>query len=350
MKNLAKFALLGFVALLFSACSTTTYSAELILDTEPQQAEIICDGKSLGHSPISYNVQSGKGFFFDEKFIKETKEKYKGNIRLPSCKARWVSGYEDYFPMQTNLNELVSAGNKQDQHYNTIKQYRITKTLKRSKDKNYNIDFLYAQRYNRLKNFNANNLNLRTNPAGAQIYCDNNAYNRQEALRTGIVEIQRCKAVFISGYEQNFRHRINIDKEDPSVLLNQTINRPNTAGYADDMRWALELEKKQILEANERARTQAAQAAAVAAQRQAAAAQAQAQAAQQQAQAAQQQAQAAQQQATMQMLSQPSALDRTIQRGNEMLKNQSLDGINKSLKSIDRTLKGQPNYGLGGLQ
>ena len=68
MKNLAKFALLGFVALLFSACSTTTYSAELILDTEPQQAEIICDGKSLGPSPISYNVQSGKGFFFDEKF------------------------------------------------------------------------------------------------------------------------------------------------------------------------------------------------------------------------------------------------------------------------------------------
>ena len=149
--------------------------------------------------------------------------------------------------------------------------------------------------------------NLKTNPAGAQIQCESFNWDLNKVLKTGIMEVAKCKAQWVSGYEMAFRHRINIDKEDPSVLINQTLNRPNTAGYADDMRWALELEKKQILEANERARTQAAQAQAAAQQRAAAAAQAQAAAARQQAQAAQQQAQAAQQQA------------------------QSLQGINRSL-------------------
>ena len=347
MKKLAKFALLGFVAWLFSACSTTSHQLIANFDTQPQAAEIICDGKSLGRTPLEF--ENYRAVMISDEQMKELKEKQGGNFSLPACKARWLSGYEDYFPIQVNIKDYAftnefRVGDK------IIKNYLITKKLKRSRDKGYEFDTLVEQRYEKLNKGlkmmikgNRVSLNLKTNPAGAEIFCDGIDNAMDNVLRTGIWRVAKCKARWISGYEMAFRDRVNLDYEDPSVLVNQTLNRPNTAGYADDMRWALELEKKQILEANERARTQAAQAQAAAQQRAAAAAEAQAR-------AAQQQAQAAQQQATMQMLSQPSALDRTIQQGNEMLKNQSLDGINKSLKSIDRTLKGQPNYGLGGLQ
>ena len=294
MKKLAKFALLGFVAWLFSACSTTSHQLIANFDTQPQAAEIICDGKSLGRTPLEF--ENYRAVMISDEQMKELKEKQGGNFSLPACKARWLSGYEDYFPIQVNIKDYAftnefRVGDK------IIKNYLITKKLKRSRDKGYEFDVLVEQRFRKMGNAlrNVKGLNLKTNPAGAQIQCESLNRDFNEVLKTGIFEIPQCKAQWVSGYEMAFRHRINIDKEDPSVLLNQTLNRPNTAGYADDMRWALELEKKQILEANERARTQAAQAQAAAQQRAAAAAA----------------AQAAQQQA------------------------QSLQGINRSLKNMD---------------
>lgn len=130
-------------------------------------------------------------------------------------------------------------------------------------------------------------LGFDTNPKGAQIACDeiNMVDSIKMALQTGILRIAKCKAVFISGYEQSFKDSINIDKQDLKTLFIQTINRPNTAGYDKDMQYALEVEKKEILEANEMARTLAAQEQAWAAQQQAWAAQRQANAARDQANA-----------------------------------------------------------------
>lgn len=338
MKNLAKFVLLGVVAWLFNACSTTNHQLIVNLDTQPQGAEIICDGNVLGRTPL--NINQARATIISDERMKELKEKHNGNLALSACKAKWMSGYEDYFPMQANLKEFSFIGENRQSGDRTLKNYLVTKKLTRKKTQGYEYDLLVEQRYNKLiKGLNMiknqNGMNEKTNPAGAEIFCDAIDDKMDNVLRTGIWRIAKCKARWISGYEMAFRDRINLDKEDPSVLVNQTLNRPNTAGYADDMRWALELEKKQILEANERARTRALQEQVAAQQRAAAAAEAQ--------------ARAAEQQATTQMLSQPSALDRAIQNNNEWLRSQSLDGINKSLKSIDRTLQGKPHYGLGGL-
>lgn len=335
MKKLAQFVLLGFLALLFTAC-TTKHQLAVRFDTQPQGAEITCNGRVLGKTPLG-----------DDKIqamivsnMQELKTKYNGNLALPACKAKWMSGYEDYFPMQANLKEFHFVGENR-QSGDVIKNYLVTKTLTRKKGQGYEYDFLVEQRLKKLSNVQkqySKGYELKTNPAGAQIFCDGGYNNFDEVVRTGIFQIPKCKARWISGYEMAFRDRVNIDNEDPSVLLNQTLNRPNTKGYADDMRWALELEKKQILEANERARTQALQAQVAAQQRAAAAAEAQAR-------AAQKQAQTADWQATMQMLSQPTATDRAIQQSNEMIRNtndyqrnRSLQGIDKSLRGIDGSL------------
>lgn len=209
---------------------------------------------------------------------------------------------------------------------------------------------MYGKRYDKLLNFVRANQNkpiwkLTTNPIGAQIQCENgngqlkfrNKDELDKVLNTGILEMTKCKAVFISGYEQEFRSSINIDYEDISALTHQTISRPNTQGYAEDMKWALELEKKAILEANERARTQAAQAQAAAQQRAAAAAEAQARAAQQQAQAAQRQSALDNMQRAVQQ--QNEALRQSSEFLNNYNRNQSLQGIDRSLRGIDNTLR-----------
>lgn len=316
MKNFICLVWLGFVALLLSACATpVAHQVELILDTEPSGAMIICDGTEIGMSPVDYSQK----ITLDEAQLKEMQEKFGGNIGLPKCKARWASGYEDYFSTTANHKEWRFQGQQQMQNNANItydvKNYTITKTLKRPKGDGYNRDFLYGKRYNKVGFVYGNrNLvwNLTTNPIGAQIQCENggglkfrNKDELDKVLNTGILEMEKCKAVFISGYEQEFKSSINIDYEAISALTHQTISRPNTQGYAEDMKWALELEKKAILEAHEMARTQAAQAQAAAQQRAAAAAEAQARAAQQQAQAAQ----------------------------------QRLQGIDRSLRGIDNTLR-----------
>lgn len=279
MKNLAKIMLLGVVAWLFNACATPmVHKGALIFETEPSRATIICDGKELGKSPINYSTITDKAVWLDESNLKEIQEKFGGNFSLPKCKARWASGYEDYFATTANLGEFKFIDNLGQ----NVKFYTLTKRLIRPKSKGYKADVAYAD-------IHYPDFKLATNPAGAQIICEGGKpsfISVEDNLKNGVVKMTKCKAVFISGYEQNFRHTINIDQEDITTLTHQTINRPNTKGYADDIRWALELEKKQIIEANERARTRVLQEQAAAQQRAAAAAEAQARAAEQQAQEA----------------------------------------------------------------
>lgn len=252
MKKLAKYALLAIMALVFSACSSVNHNLILGFDTNPKGAEIICDGQSIGFSPISYNQATGKWAVLDNKQYNKLKKD--GGTKLPMCKAKWTSGYEDYYSAVAKADDFVFV--KKD---GKIKHYVFAQTLNRPNTKGYAVDTLAEKRYSKLNN--APRFSFKVNPKGAQIACDeiNMADSIKTALQTGIFKIPKCKAVFISGYEQSFKDSINIDKQDLKTLFIQTINRPNTAGYDKDMQYALEVEKKEILEANERARTQAAQ-------------------------------------------------------------------------------------------
>ena len=280
MRNLLNYALLAIMALVFSACSSVRHNLVLSFDTNPKGAEIICDGQSIGFSPLNYNQATGQYSVLDnEKYSQMIKD---GGTRLPKCKAKWTSGYEDYYQVIAKAEDFVLV--KKD---NTIKGYVFAQTLNRPNTKGYAVDTLAEKRYAKLNN--PPRLDFKVNPKGAQIACDKNEINMVDsiktALKTGIFRITKCKAVFISGYEQRFKDRINIDKQDLKTLFIQTINRPNTAGYDKDMQYALEVEKKEIMEANEFARTQAVQEQARAAQRATQATQDQAWAAQDQANA-----------------------------------------------------------------
>lgn len=267
MKKLLKYALLAIMALVFNACSSVNHNLILGFDTNPQGAEIICDGKSVGFSPLNYNQATNQYSVLDDKQYSQMKKD--GGTKLPMCKAKWTSGYEDYYSVIAKAEDFALV--KKEKKMNI---YLFAQTLNRPNKKGYMIDSLAEKRYLKLKD--APQYNFKVNPKGGQIVCDdgiNMIDSIKNALQSGIFKIQKCKAVFISGYEQYFKDSINLDKQDISTLFNQTINRPNTAGYAQDMQYALEVEKKEIMEANERARTQAAQQQAQAARKAAEAAQ-----------------------------------------------------------------------------
>lgn len=285
MKKLLNYALFAIMALVFSACSSVNHNLVLGFDTNPKGAEIICDGQSIGFSPLNYNQATNSQVMLDDKKYSQLKKD--GGTKLPICKAKWTSGYEDYYSAVAKVDDFVFV--KKD---GNIKNYVFAQTLNRPNTKGYAVDTLAEKRYAKLNN--APRFDFKVNPKGAQIACDeiNMVDSIKMALQTGILRIAKCKAVFISGYEQSFKDSINIDKQDLKTLFIQTINRPNTAGYDKDMQYALEVEKKEILEANEMARTQAAQQQAWAAQQQAWAAEQQAWASQQQANAARDQANA----------------------------------------------------------
>lgn len=286
MKKLLQYTLLAIMALVFSACSSVNHNLILGFDTNPKGAEIICDGKSVGFSPLNFNQAINQHIVLDDKQYSQMKKD--GGAKLPMCKAKWISGYEDYYSAIAKVEDFALV--KKEKNMNT---YLFAQTLNRPNQKGYMVDSLAEKRA--LKLMNAPNYNFKVNPKGGQIVCDdeiNMIDSIKNALQSGIFRIPKCKAVFISGYEQYFKDSINLDKQDISTLFVQTINRPNTAGYAQDMQYALEIEKKEIMEVNEMMRTQAAQSQAWAAQMQSLAAQRQARAAQQQADAARDQADA----------------------------------------------------------
>lgn len=280
MKKLLQYTLLlAIMALVFSACSSVNHNLILGFDTNPKGAEIICDGKSIGFSPLNYDQATNKQVVLDDE--RYSKIKKDGGTQLPQCKARWISGYEDYYFTTAKVEDFALVEKKYKMNI-----YLFTQTLNRPNQKGYRVDSLAEKRY--LKLNNAPKFNFKVNPKGGQIVCDDKidmTDSVKNALRTGIFKIAKCKAVFISGYEQYFKDSINLDKQDISTLFIQTINRHNTAGYAQDMQYVLEVEKKEIMEANEIARTQAAQDQAWAARMQARAAQQQADAARNQANA-----------------------------------------------------------------
>lgn len=250
------YAFLALAALLFSGCGTTWYGLEMGLQTSPEGANIVCkdeNGKEVEVPP--------KFFLGGEDYRKLQDGKEHG---LPKCKAVWVSGYEDYFRMSAKVEEFLPAGSYEAQNGDTVKRYVFAQKLTRPRGEGYEADLLAERRLTVLKN--APQLSLSAYPRGAQILCDsfmNDAVAVRSfisvALKTGILRIGRCKAVWVSGYEAAFKDSINIDKEDIRTLFVQTLNRPHTEGYDKDALYALELEKKEILEANERARTRAAQ-------------------------------------------------------------------------------------------
>ena len=294
MKKLLQYILLAIMALVFSACSSVNHNLMLGFDTNPQGAEIICDGKSIGFSPLNYNQATNQHFVLDyEQYIKIQNE---GGTGLPKCKAKWTSGYEDYYYASAKVEDFTLID--QNDNMNT---YLFAQTLNRPKrDKDgYATDKLAEKRFTKI--YNAPKISFNASPKGADILCSGEfdmAESTKMVLKTGIFTIPQCKAVFISGYEKFFKNSINIDKYNISNLFIQNVIRPNTdSGYAKDKHYALEVERKEIMEANERARTQAAQQQAWAAQMSALAAQEQAWAARAQARASQQQADAADRQA-----------------------------------------------------
>lgn len=298
MKKLLKYALLAIMALVFSACSTSTnHILALSLDTNPQGAEIICDGKSIGFSPLIYNVVTGDNWELDDKQYSALKGQ-KNPKGLPKCKAKWVSGYEKFYKTSAKMDDFALSESSYDTN---IYIYRQTLNRRRNtpSQSEYATDKLAEKRFTKI--YNAPEISFNASPRGAEILCNGEfdmVKSTKKALKTGIFTIPRCKAVFISGYEQFFKNSINIDKQNISNLFIQNVIRPNTdSGYAKDKHYALEVERKEIMEANERARTEAAQMSALAAQQQAWAAERQADAAQQQAWASQQQANAADRQA-----------------------------------------------------
>ena len=298
MKKLLHYTLLAIIAFVFSACSTSTnHILALSLDTNPKGAEIICDGKSIGFSPLIYNVATGDNWKLDDKQYSALKG-HKAPKGLPKCKAKWVSGYEKFYKTSAKMDDFVLSESSYDTNI-YIYQQTLNRRRNTPSQSKYATDKLAEKRFTKI--YNAPKISFNASPKGAEILCSGEfdmVKSTKKALKTGVFTIPRCKAVFISGYEQFFKNSINIDKHNIRNLFVQNVVRPNTdSGYAKDKHYALEVERKEIMEANERARTQAAQDQAWAAQMSALAAQDQARAAQQQAWASQQQANAADRQA-----------------------------------------------------
>ena len=270
MKKLLQYALLAIMALVFSACSTSTnHILALSLDTNPKGAEIICDGKSIGFSPLIYNVATGDNWKLDDKQYSALKGQ-KNPKGLPKCKAKWVSGYEKFYKTSAKTNDFILSESSYDTN---IYIYRQTLNRRRNtpSQSEYATDKLAEKRFTKI--YNAPKISFNASPRGAEILCNGEfdmVKSIKKALKTGIFTIPRCKAVFISGYEQFFKNSINIDKQNIRNLFVQNVIRPNTdSGYARDKHYALEVERKEIMEVNEMMRTQAAQSQARAAQQQA---------------------------------------------------------------------------------
>lgn len=242
MKKLVLFMFSVFAMLFFSGCATTTpgltHHLRFQLDTHPQGAEIICDGKSLGFSPLVYQDATKKDWSFNDEAFQELDEnEFRG---LPSCKAKWVSGYTDFFPAEAKLNDFVYV---KDEPWKK-KIYLLTSTLTRKQGNGYEIDKKAENRYKKIASITQ--WDFKVIPSGAQILCDksdDNITSVKNALKTGIYNIPKCKAIFVSGYEQFFKNSINIDTQDIKILTNQTIIRPNTKGYDKDMMFSLEYER-----------------------------------------------------------------------------------------------------------
>ena len=224
MKNLAKFALLGFVAWLFVGCSATiTADTQLttIYDTQPRGAVIYCGGKEMGLSPYIHTTK------FDNKTLQKIKAN-KGKYTQMDCKAVWASGYSANFNRQGDLKDFD-------------KDMQKTEKLIRGKDGDLNLDILAEKRAEKIRDVydSDNEIKMWLGVYGvyATIYCNSNLGNYEndriltytkiidtlKVLKSGILEVRQCKAEFEGGITKYFKNKINLDKDDISTLTHQNL-------------------------------------------------------------------------------------------------------------------------------
>lgn len=122
MKNLAKIMLLGVVAWLFMACSST-YA--VTYNTNPSGANVICNGIGKGLTPLTlyYDLKVGE---------KEGWLDNNGILSTQPCKAVFISGYVDYFSNKWNTKKFPDG---------------VLLTLTRPQGEGYAQDMAFAMEY-----------------------------------------------------------------------------------------------------------------------------------------------------------------------------------------------------------
>lgn len=123
MKNLVKFALLGFTAWLFTACGSSQYA--ITYATNPSGANVVCAGGKSGFSPFTlyYDMEKVKeGGFLDEN----------GILTTAPCKAVFISGYVDYFTWKWDTKKFPKG---------------VTQTLTRPQGEGYAQDMEFSMQY-----------------------------------------------------------------------------------------------------------------------------------------------------------------------------------------------------------
>lgn len=122
MKNLAKIMLLGVVAWLFMACSST-YA--VTYNTSPSGANVICNGIGKGLTPLTlyYDLKVGE---------KEGWLDNNGILSTQPCKAVFISGYVDYFSNKWNTKKFPDG---------------VLLTLTRPQGEGYAQDMAFAMEY-----------------------------------------------------------------------------------------------------------------------------------------------------------------------------------------------------------
>ena len=112
-----------------------------------------------------------------------------------------------------------------------------------------------------------------TNPIGASIVCNGVSkglspltlyyeLDPEKLDKKGFVSVAPCKAVFVSGYEDYFQSRFDINRFPDGVQT--TLTRPKGKGYKQDMAFGVEHQRTLIMQRQ----AEAAEAAAWAAQQQ----------------------------------------------------------------------------------
>lgn len=211
----------------FAACSTsvpadTTMNFEVVYDAQPQGAAIYCNGNLKGISPYTHTMSIDYEKF---KKIKANKGKY----TQMDCKAVWASGKSANFNRKGNLKDFD-------------KNMKKTEKLIRGKDGDLNLDILAEKRaYNiegAILSGSKLEMYLYTPNDTSTIYCSDDSESVSmsqvdnpvitkidilKVLKSGILEVRQCKAVFDGAITKYFKNKINLDKENISVLGVQSL-------------------------------------------------------------------------------------------------------------------------------
>ena len=117
MQTLTKFALLGFIAWLFTACGSSTYAVTYA--TSPLGANVVCNGVGKGFSPLT--------LYYEKAGIKDD-----GFLYTQPCKAVFISGYVDYFNNKWDTKKFPKG---------------VQQTLTRPQGEGYAQDMEFSMQY-----------------------------------------------------------------------------------------------------------------------------------------------------------------------------------------------------------